>query len=392
MKIAYFSPLPPERSGIADHSMELLPHLAQVMGVTVFANEPDQVPSELHNQFEIRPLAAYPQQQWQFDLPLYHMGNSSYHDAIYQLSLRYPGVMVLHDTRLHHFMAHRTSGQGNPAGYSRELGYALGMAGINAYWQVRLGERDNDLFALPLTNRLLAVSLGLVVHSDFAKEMLKEQRPSLPLKVIPEMMTVQSGQSNRARLGWPDEAVIFASLGQVTAPKQIPLILQQLNQLKETQPHIHYLIIGADEQAEIQQLISENGWQAWVHCTGYVTGLQNFVDWLLAADVVINLRQPTMGETSAAALRALAAGKPLIVFDHGWYSEIPDEAALKVPPMAEAELMTAVRQLAESAALRQKMGRAGQHYVQTVCAPQKVTTAYYEFMAQIIARFQVNNA
>jgi glycosyltransferase involved in cell wall biosynthesis len=38
-----------------------------------------------------------------------------------------------------------------------------------------------------------------------------------------------------------------------------------------------------------------------------------------------------MGETSAAAVRALSVGKPLIVSDVGAFRELPDEVAIKVP-------------------------------------------------------------
>ena len=39
-----------------------------------------------------------------------------------------------------------------------------------------------------------------------------------------------------------------------------------------------------------------------------------------------------MGETSGSAIRALSLGKPLVVSDVGWFSELPDDVALKVPP------------------------------------------------------------
>ena len=65
----------------------------------------------------------------------------------------------------------------------------------------------------------------------------------------------------------------------------------------------------------------------------YVESFDAFVDWAATADVVLNLRYPTLGETSGAALRVMAAGRPLVVFDHGWYGELPDEAAVKVPPL-----------------------------------------------------------
>lgn len=97
MRIAYFSPLPPARSGIADYSRDLLPYLAREMDLTLYTAVPEQIDETLRQQFAVRPLAAYPQERWQFDLPLYQMGNSAHHADLYAMMRRYPGVVVLHD-------------------------------------------------------------------------------------------------------------------------------------------------------------------------------------------------------------------------------------------------------------------------------------------------------
>jgi glycosyltransferase involved in cell wall biosynthesis len=52
---------------------------------------------------------------------------------------------------------------------------------------------------------------------------------------------------------------------------------------------------------------------------------------MAACDVLVNLRYPTMGETSGSVIRALSLGKPLLVSDVGWFSELPDDAVLKIP-------------------------------------------------------------
>jgi hypothetical protein len=66
-----------------------------------------------------------------------------------------------------------------------------------------------------------------------------------------------------------------------------------------------------------------------------------------------------MGETSGTAIRALSLGKPLLVSDVGWFSELPDDVALKVAPdRRELEaLAEAMATLADSAT-RAAMGRA----------------------------------
>ena len=52
---------------------------------------------------------------------------------------------------------------------------------------------------------------------------------------------------------------------------------------------------------------------------------------MAACDALVNLRYPTMGETSGSVIRALSLGKPLIVSDVGWFHELPDDVVLKVP-------------------------------------------------------------
>jgi glycosyltransferase involved in cell wall biosynthesis len=81
---------------------------------------------------------------------------------------------------------------------------------------------------------------------------------------------------------------------------------------------------------------------------------------MLAADVHVCLRRPTMGETSAVAIRALSAGKPLVVNDVGWFSELPDEVALKVPVEGdELVLLTAALEaLGSDPDRRTRMGEA----------------------------------
>lgn len=130
LKIAYFSPLPPQHTGVADYSAELLPYLANEIDVTLFVENPAGVVSALREQFTILPLHAFPEQRWQYDLALYHIGNNHLHETIYDMAIRYPGVVVLHDYFLHPHLADRGVRTGDFSSYQRELAYARGMDGI----------------------------------------------------------------------------------------------------------------------------------------------------------------------------------------------------------------------------------------------------------------------
>lgn len=388
LRIAYFSPLPPARSGISDYSSELLPHLAQHAHITLFADDPAQVNVELHDQFPIFALADFPTQRWQFDLPLYHLGNNvQYHDAMYQLFTRFPGVVVLHDLVMHGFHRHRAAWHGNPAIYTRELGYALGQAGINQAWQLRMGNSPSSQNVYPLVDRLLTLCLGIIVHSQYAARQIP--LTSRPLRVIPALMANRSGQSLRAQLEWPADAIIFASIGHVTSHKQIAFALQAFQQVRRHFPQARYLLVGqAEPHLDLAETIETLDLTDAVRMVGYVPNLQTFVDWIHTADVIVNLRHPTLGETSAAVLRAMAAGRPVVVFDQGWYSELPPDACVKIAPMDMEALISGMTQLASAQAVRLQMGESARKYVQDVCAPAQVAAQYGRFLQEIRAAYQ----
>ncbi len=386
-RIAYFSPLPPARTGIADYSRELIPHLAQHARLTLFVESPEQVDASLRKSWPVQPLSAYPAQRWEYDIALYQMGNSMYHDAMYPVLLRYPGIVVLHDYILHHFIAHRTAGQNHFPAYVREMGYALGAEGVRWARAIRQGQRPWPLFELPLNDRLLDVSLGVLVHSSSVRDEIARRRPTLPVAAVPAPITpYPAPAARRAVPGWPPDAVIFASIGQVTVIKRVDQALRALARVRESVPQARYLIAGEWLQAEIDMpaMVREMGLEEVVHCTGFVADWDEFVAWIATADVVVNLRNPTVGETSATALRALAAGKPLIVFDHGWYASLPDEVCFKIPPGDEQVLSEAMLQLATDASRRSEMGQQAARYAAQMHAPARTAEAYIDFIRAIL--------
>ena len=95
MRVAFFSPLPPTKSGIADYSAALLPSLEQLANVTVFSDS----------------AAGFDPSK--FDLCLYQIGNNPYHTIAYETALKHPGVVVMHESNLHHLMTDLTIRRGD---------------------------------------------------------------------------------------------------------------------------------------------------------------------------------------------------------------------------------------------------------------------------------------
>jgi glycosyltransferase involved in cell wall biosynthesis len=122
--------------------------------------------------------------------------------------------------------------------------------------------------------------------------------------------------------------------------------------------------------------------------TGYCADLRVFRSWLAAADVVVNLRNPTVGETSATALRGLAAGRPVIVSNHGWYAELPDNACVKVPPDDGEALLAAMRRLASDCELREAIGARAAAYVREEHDLAAAGDRYAAFIEQVLTDAQ----
>ncbi len=392
LQLAYFSPLPPAHSGIADYSAEILPHLAQMADLTLFCEEPTTVHKSLHDQFDIHAYSDYAKMRFQFDLPIYQLGNNTtYHEQIYAVMRRYPGVAVLHDVILHHFIAQRTVGHGNFPGYTREMGYVLGAAGVNYSWAIRQGQRRHPLTELSLNQRILDLNLGVLVHSHYALELVRATRPQQPTWVVPA--PIAAGQpangGEAVDLPWREDAIIFATIGQVTAVKRVDHALAAFARLRKEMPRARYLLIGElfPDEVDLAALLDEHNLAEDVHVTGFLPDLPAFMSWLSRVHVVVNLRHPTLGETSAAALRALSAGKPLIVSDHGWYAGLPDDVALKVPPQSGDALLAAMRRLGADEQLRREMGAHAQRYASSQHNPAQTARAYMQAISQLLSAY-----
>src|SRR5262245_58493508 len=107
MRLAYYSPLPPMRSGIADYSAELLPHLAAHCEIELVVDEGFRPEVDLAGRFPVHGHRALPAllAAGRFDAVLYQLGNNrDYHAAMAHTLLAHPGVVVLHEVVLHHLM------------------------------------------------------------------------------------------------------------------------------------------------------------------------------------------------------------------------------------------------------------------------------------------------
>lgn len=356
------------RSGIADYSADLLPHLAELCDVRLIRLPGQDVAATLAERW---PLGAPEDLGAGGRLPFYQMGNNHYHAAVHELALGRPGVLTLHDVVLHHFLIHRTLATGDFDAYRRTLAEEYGWIGDAAALPRRWpgAWADAALFALPAHRRLLAGQRGVLVHSELAASWLGEEIPGLAVGAVPmgvppgEVPAAAAGRALRRRLDLPEDAPLLGSFGFQTPIKRTDVVIRAL--ARPEVAGVHLIVAGEVAAASrLEETAGEAGVADRVHFLGFLP-FHELESAIAATDVCLNLRYPTAGETSASLLRILAVGKPTAVSAHGQSLDLPDDVAVKVP-LGEDEERVLAERLAELLADRRRlraMGEAARRYV-----------------------------
>ena len=266
------------------------------------------------------------------DVALYHVGNDpEAHGWIVDALRRRPGVVVLHDFVLHHLVAGLTLGAQGRARLPRRDGArrAASPAGCSRTACSttacrRSGRRGRRSSRSPA--RCSAGATGLIVHSRYVEERAREAGYDGPIWRIPHpAWPLPGGRAGATSTGGP----LFGCFGHMNASKRMPQLLEAFARVRAAPPGRRLLLVGRARAAVTTD--RRLGSAARASCARTTWTRQRLWSLMAACDALVSLRAPTMGETSGTAIRALSLGKPLVVSDLGWFAELPDEVALKVP-------------------------------------------------------------
>ena len=338
MKLAIFTPLAPVKSGIADYSQALLPHLAEHLDITVFTDggyAPDGFPAA--PQISIRGCSEYVPQE--FDETLYQFGNNPHHVYIYDASLRHPGINLLHEYNLHHLVAAATIKRGDWDGYLREVAYEAGPEALAYAARARKLEVGPDYDNVALSRRVIESAKATIVHSDFMVRRVRAAGAAHPVKRIPHGAWIPEVNRNRyrAKLGVEPETPLIGIFGFLKPYKRIRESLRAMRRLVRLEPRARMILVGEEhEDFPVKAAIDSLGLGGCAQVLGYVPA-DEFEQYIGAVDICLNLRYPTAGETSGTLLRALGLGRAVIVSDVGAFADLPAGTCLKVP-VGEAEI------------------------------------------------------
>lgn len=393
MRIAFYSPLPPQTSGIADYSAELLPHLAAHCEIELVVDEGVRPEAGLAERFPVHGHKALPGllARGRFDAVLYQLGNNrDYHASIYKTLIEHPGVLVLHEYVIHHLVRDLTLHAGDPEAYVREMRYAYGRTGEAMARRCVATGVPLDPWSYPLFERAVDASRGVIVHNRVTRDRVLASRPLARIATVPHHLSLEgvpeiAVEDARAAVGIEPGTFAVATFGFLTASKRPEVLLRAFARLRREVSNARLLIVGEVSPHFDFNRIFTPEMRAGVTVTGR-TDLDRFLLYMRACDVAVNLRHPTAGETSGTVIRLLGLGKPLVVNNTGSFAEIPDDCCAKVDlDDTEEELLLAyLRRLALDEPLRLRMGENARRHMAAHHSLAGSARGYADFLRETI--------
>jgi glycosyltransferase involved in cell wall biosynthesis/SAM-dependent methyltransferase len=370
MRVAFFSPMPPARSGIADYSDALAGEMKKLIRLEIFSEAPREFDAS------------------GFDIAVYQLGNNPYHGFVYETALAHPGVVVLHEANLHHLVKHLTVDRGDWDAYERECEYDGGAAALEHARQARALVAGPDYTGVPMLRRVLENARGVIVHSQYMVDEVRRAGFEGPLVRIPHGAWLAEADRWlwRDRLGAGPKDSLIGLFGFLKPYKRIPEALRAFRRLVRLEPRAKMILAGEPHpDLPLGPLINSLELAGHVRVLGFVPA-GDLAGYIAACDAVINLRYPTVGESSGTLQRALGLGRPALVSDIGAFRDYPDGVCLKVPVGAGEEdtIFEYLSLLISRPDVAAEIGARARAYAERECAWSVVARRYCEFLEAVV--------
>lgn len=393
MKVAWFSPLPPAHSDIANFTARLAGLLMERYSARFFTDAATGFQEPAAGTTYPAALGAVAAGLVPvlntFDVPVYNLGNHpGFFAHTWFLSQRKPGLVVLHDLKLHHFFEgiyrERLGDQSTYLKLLRRYHGSLGYEAGLAYWQQ---EVSVDFMAehFPMTAWAVEGALGIVVHTPHALRVVQAQT-EIPVILVPlpyprravpatgELPSTELSENRRARL------VIF---GYLNVNRRIIEFLTALAAMPERARFEVQIFGEMQHRSEIESTLDALALRQQVTLHGYVSEetLESGLAW---ADLAVNLRYPSMGEASGSQLRLWDHALPSLVTLTEGYAALPADAVFFVRPEHEtADIQQHLRRLLAEPETFRRAGQNGRRYLETEHRPETYVQRLDELLGRV---------
>jgi len=361
MTVGFYSPMPPARTGVADYAASLLAGLRE------------------HGSVEVAPSRC--------DVALYQIGNNGLHAAMFARALEQPGVVVLHDAVLHHFLL----GQLDQGRYVEEFVFNYGEWNrdlARELWRSRAASgADHRYFDYPMLRRIAERSRAIVVHNPAAARIVREHAPGARIEEIAHLFAPPALPSEaeviryRQRIGAGTGTFLFGVFGYLRESKRLMSVLEAFRSIGGgASLLVAGEFVSTDLARAAEPLLRAPGIVRLPHLPE-----RDFWTAAAAVDACINLRYPAAGETSGIAVRLMGMGKPVLVTDAEECSRFPEDACIRIAPGAtEVEAlrqhMVLLTSMTEAA---RAIGQRGAGHIRSRHWVHEISERYWRLLCEI---------
>jgi glycosyltransferase involved in cell wall biosynthesis len=359
----FFSPLPPARTGVADYAAALLTELRR------------------YGQVEVAPARC--------DAALYHLGNNGLHAEVYRRAIASPGVVVLHDAVLNHFLL----GQLSEKQYVDEFVYNYGewnRALGRELWRSRAGSAaDERYFRYPMLKRAAERARTVVVHNPAAAAAVKEHASGARVVEIPHLFAPPQLPDEVAVLRYRDSlgvepgAFLFGVFGYLRESKRVAAVLEAFAAVHAQVPRTALLIAGQFVSTDLERAVAPMLGTPGVLRRPYLAEREF---WLAAraVDACINLRYPSAGESSGIAVRMMGIGTPVLLTAGLESAGFPEDACVRIAagPAERDSLRHHMVLLTSIAEVARAIGQRGAGHIEAHHRVEQIGKRFWDLLCE----------
>lgn len=387
VKVAMVTPWLPQETGIAAYMQKLMPYLCNYMDIDLFVDDTyiklkDFLTYEQGRMYSINDLVD---KQNEYQTIVYHLGNNSeFHTKIYEMALKVPGIVEVHDYIIHPFMYHSFYLNNKKEVYKEALAY-YGRKGKEHFEEVDKGIAETEIQKFPMIEYVCSKSKGSIVHSRWVADQLQniENVQVIPLAVFDsnEKQEQYNKKEFCTKYDIERQQYIIGCMGFVNRNKRPNIILEAVSRLKMIGYPIKIVFFGkaAEYGEELKALARELNIENDIVITGFISE-KEYLEGLYFSDLIINLRYPSMGESSATLCEAFKYAKPVVVSNINQYKEFPDEICWKLD-IGENEvdqLVMYIIKLCKENKIRKTLGENAMEYSMKVLSAEIIAKRYLE--------------
>ncbi|MFG6357355.1 MAG: glycosyltransferase [Acetatifactor sp.] len=385
-KVALVAPWPKQQTGIANYVYQIVPYMSKHYDIDLFVdNSMDRdcelLPFEYGKRYTIDQLER---QYGSYDEIIFHIGNCvRYHASTYKLFERLGGIVEIHDFDLNAFFYHAFYATGQKEIYRRVLKAGYGEAGELHFRKLEQKTENSDGAKFPMSHGVARQARKVIVHNEWSYRQLG---PDVRKYLVPlacfETQKPDDGcgvarDRVREKIHYREGEIVIGCLGWMNSNKRPQVMIQSLVRLRQQGYPVKMVFWGNKGTEECNALIEREQLQEAVVITGYLER-EEYLAGLELSDIILNLRYPTMGESSATLCETMKAGKPSLVTAVNQYLEFPDDVCWKVPlGRMEVPALTAMLQyMLEHEEMREAMAENARAYADRILNGENIADLY----------------